>query len=104
MAATTLISGANANANNFIKFSNPQAAFSIDAEINDILTGTPTWTLLVSNIGDVESNFKEYSTKTTNMLLSDCVESLDIIPFAFIGVKFNSNTSTGTYSFFLNTF
>lgn len=97
MAVQVLINAANANADKFAYTLTPQGAFTIDCKLGSI-TGSPTWTLLVSNTGTTEAEFKEYSIETTNMAVTTGIESAKL-NFEFIAVKFNSNSSTGTYSF-----
>lgn len=101
MAVQIVINGANANANNFVIVDMPKGAFTIDAKVSGI-TGSPTWTLLVSNIGDAEANFKEYSTETTGMAITTAIESAKL-NYQFVAVKYLSNASTGTYSFYIGT-
>jgi hypothetical protein len=99
MAVKIAIPSANANANNFVIVSTPNNAFTIDAKVSAII-GNPTWTLMVSNVGTTEADFKNYSVETTNMPITTAIES-DKLNFEFIAIKYTSNSSTGTYSFYI---
>lgn len=100
MAVQKIISEANANVNNFVIIKTPPNAFTIDAKVS-LIVGAPTWSLLVSNVGDVEANFKEYSIATNNMAILTAIES-DTFNFEFIAIKYTANAATGTYSFFIS--
>lgn len=99
MAVQLIISGANANANKFQVVKTPKGSFTIDATTTT-LVGSPTWTLMVSNSGTTEADFKEYSAGTTGLAMTDFIES-NKLNFEYIAIKFTSNTSTGTYSFYI---
>lgn len=102
MAIQIIINAANANANNFVIIANPKAPFTIDCT-TATLVGSPTWTFFVGNAGTVEADFTPYSAGTTNMPITAAIESARIY-FEFIAVKFTrTNTSTGTYSFYIGT-
>jgi len=99
MAVDIVINDANANANKFEIVKCPNGSFTIDAKVSGI-TGSPTWSLMVSNVGTAEADFKYYSTETTNMAITTAIES-ERLNFQYIAIKFTSNSSTGTYSFYI---
>jgi hypothetical protein len=99
MPIQIIINAANANANNFVIVDMPATPFTIDAKVSGI-TGSPTWSLMVSNVGTTEADFKNYSVDTTNMPITTAIESAKL-NYAFVAVKFVSNSSTGTYSFYI---
>lgn len=84
----------------FKKILTPFRQFTIDAKVSGVLTGLPTWTLLVSNFDGSETDFKEYSPETTDMAITTAIES-DKLNFKYIAIKYNSNGSTGLISFII---
>ena len=101
MPRTELIKDNNANVNYFKYFNIPSSIFSIDFKISDIVSGSPTYTILVSNVpSGEESDYKEYNTATTNVAITQAIE-FENVPFEFMAVRFNSNGSTGKYSFYI---
>ena len=98
MAIQIIVNAANAATDSFTIISAPQNSFSVDAKVSGVV-GSPTWSLMVSNVGTTESDFKYYSTDTTAMAITTAIES-NVLPFEFIAVKYTSNGSTGLISFY----
>lgn len=92
------ITDADADTDSFTEIITPAGAFTIDAKVSDITTGSPTWTLLVSNTGGDEADYKDYAPETTDMAITDAIQS-DKLNFKYIAIKYTSNSSTGLISF-----
>jgi hypothetical protein len=90
-----------ANTNQFAKIPFPESkGFSITVDSGDVVGGTPTYTLCVCNFNGDESDFIDIAD-ATNLPLTDAVKSSSF-EFAYLGVKFTSNSATGTMQIYLN--
>lgn len=61
MPRQEIIPQSDAATNKFASIEAPRTLFSIDAKVSGILTGSPTYTILVSNVYEgTFADFKEY--------------------------------------------
>ncbi len=74
--------------------------FSITVDSGAVVGGTPTYTLSVCNFNGEEADFINIAD-ATNLPLTDAVKS-DSFEFAYLGVKFTSNSATGIVQIYLN--
>lgn len=92
----------DASSNNFAKFPMNGKAFSVTVDSGAVVGGTPTYTLCVCNFNGDESDFINISD-ATNISLTDAIKSSSF-EFAYLGIKFTSNSATGRVQIYLNTF
>lgn len=91
----------DAATNHFAKILMTDVSFGITSHYAGITSGTPTITLSVCSFNGEESDFIPIAD-ATNVLLTDAIKASSFA-FAYLGVKFTSNTSTGLFQSYLNT-
>lgn len=99
MAVLQIISNADASLDSFTVVKMVNEPFSIDAKFSTIV-GSPTWTLMVSNVGVLEADFKPYRSDTTNMTMITSIQKASF-NFEYLAIKYTPNGATGTYSFYM---
>lgn len=91
-----------ATTDHFAKFPMNGKAFSVTVDSGAVVGGTPNYTLSVCNFNGDESDFINIAD-ATNISLINAVKSSSF-EFAYLGIKFNSNSATGRVQIYLNTF
>jgi hypothetical protein len=91
----------SASVDNFTKVTFPDGnGFSITVDSGAVVGGTPTYTLCVCNFNGDESDFIDI-LDATNIPLTDAIKSSSF-EFAYLGIKYNSNSATGDVQIYLN--
>ena len=90
-----------ANTNQFAKIAYTENnGFGITVDYGAVVGGTPTYTLCVCNFDGDESDFIDIPD-ATNVPLTTAVKS-GSFAFAYLGIKFTSNSATGNVQIYLN--
>lgn len=74
--------------------------WSLDPKSDGVSGGTPSYTVLASNISKDEADMKPYRPTSIDVPLAEPVDS-ESFRFEFFGIKYLANGATGTLDFYI---
>ena len=91
-----------ASISQFVKIKMNSNKIGISCDDSLVSGGTPTYTVLFCTFDGDEEQFRELSSETNLLALSESVK-YSSFNFAYLGIKYRANSATGEVQIYLNT-
>jgi len=102
MKSIAILSDTRASVSHFNKIKMTGTKIGISCDDSLVVGGTPTYTVLCCAFDGEEAQFRELSSETNLLALSESVK-YSSFNFAYLGIKYTPNSATGTVQIYLNT-
>lgn len=102
MDSIAILSDTRASVSHFKKVKMTGSKIGISCDDSLVVGGTPTYTVLFCTFDGDEEQFRELSSETNLLALSESVK-YSSFNFAYLGIKYTPNSATGEVQIYLNT-